>query len=213
MKYRDDGYLPEALINYLARLGWSHGDEEIFSADQLSTWFDFDHVTSSAAQFDQEKLDWINNYYIKNETIEKLADLIKPKLIDNEVTVINDEILTNAIKLYQDREKNLNVFSEDILYFFKEVSPSEDLKNKYLDEKSKSLVKIFIDGLDDLSWTDEVINNFLKDFVKKQEIKFPEIAMPLRTIIAGTDNTPSIGSIIFILGIKDIKKRISAILE
>ena len=213
MKYRDDGYLPEALINYLARLGWSHGDEEIFSADQLSQWFDFDHVTSSAAQFDQEKLDWINNHYIKNEATEKLADLIKPKLIDNEVKVIDDEILTNAIKLYQDREKNLNVFSEDILFFFKKASPSEELKKKYLNEESKSLVKIFIDGLEELSWTNESINNFLKDFVKKQGIKFPEIAMPLRTIIAGTDNTPSIGSIIFVLGIKDVKKRISDILD
>jgi len=213
MKYRDDGYLPEALINYLARLGWSHGDEEIFSATQLSEWFDFDHVTSSAAQFDQEKLDWINNHYIKNEATEKLADLIKPKLIDNEVKVIDDEILTNAIKLYQDREKNLNAFLEDILFFFKEASPSEELKNKYLVEKSKSLVKTFIDGLEELNWTNEEVNNFLKYFIKKQEIKFPEIAMPLRTIIAGTDNTPNIGSIIFILGIKDVKKRISNILD
>jgi len=213
MKYRDDGYLPEALINYLARLGWSHGDEEIFSATQLSEWFDFDHVTSSAAQFDQEKLDWINNHYIKNEPVDKLAALLKPKLIDNGVKVIDDEILTNAIKLYQDREKNLNVFSEDILFFFKEASPSEELKNKYLVEKSKSLVKTFIDGLEEINWTNEDVNNFLNYFIKKQEIKFPEIAMPLRTIIAGTDNTPSIGSIIFIIGIEVVKKRISVILE
>ena len=213
MKYRDDGYLPEALINYLARLGWSHGDEEIFSATQLSEWFDFDHVTSSAAQFDQEKLDWINNHYIKNEPVDKLAALLKPKLIDNGVKVIDDEILTNAIKLYQDREKNLNVFSEDILFFFKEASPSEELKNKYLVEKSKSLVKTFIDGLEEINWTNEDVNNFLKYFIKKQEIKFPEIAMPLRTIIAGTDNTPSIGSIIFIIGIEVVRKRISVILE
>jgi glutamyl-tRNA synthetase len=213
MKYRDDGYLPEAVINYLARLGWSHGDEEIFSADQLSEWFDFDHVTSSAAQFDQEKLDWINNHYIKNTATEKLADLIKPKLIDNQVKVIDGQVLNSAIKLYQDREKNMNTFSEDILFFFKQVQPSEELKNKYLDENSKSLVSICIDGLEQQTWTNENVNNFLKEFVKKQEIKFPEIAMPLRTIIAGTDNTPSIGSIIFVIGVKETKKRISSFLE
>ena len=212
MKYRDDGYLPEAVINYLARLGWSHGDDEIFSADQLSDWFDFDHVTSSAAQFDQEKLDWINNYYIKNMAATKLSELIKPKLIDAKVETINDELLINAIELYQDREKNLNLFSEDILFFFKEVNPTEDLKTKYLDEKSKSLVQVFINQLDGLNWTIEDMNSFIKEFVKKQKIKFPEIAMPLRTIIAGTDNTPSIGSIIFILGIEKKKKRISNIL-
>ncbi len=213
MQYKDDGYLPEAVINYLARLGWSHGDDEIFSTTQLSEWFDFDHITSSAAQFDQEKLDWINNHYIKNEPVDKLADLIKPRLIDMGAEVVDKEILNNAIKLYQDREKNLNVFADDILFFFKDINSSEELKNKYLDGKSKNLIKVFVDGIEKLSWTNDDVNKFMKEFVKKQDIKFPEIAMPLRIIIAGTDNTPSIGSIIFILGIEEVKKRISVILE
>ena len=212
-QYKDDGYLPEAVINYLARLGWSHGDDEIFSTAQLSEWFDFNHITSSAAQFDQEKLDWINNYYIKNEPVDKLADLIKPRLIDMGVEIVDKEILNNAIKLYQDREKNLNAFADDILFFFKEIHSSEELKNKYLDEKSKNLIKVFVGGIEKLSWTNDDVNKFMKEFVKKQDIKFPEIAMPLRIIIAGTDNTPSIGSIIFILGIEEVKKRISVILE
>ena len=212
-QYKDDGYLPEAIINYLARLGWSHGDDEIFSTTQLSEWFDFNHVTSSAAQFDQEKLDWINNYYIKNEPVDKLADLIKPRLIDMGAEVVDKEILNNAIKLYQDREKNLNAFADDILFFFKDVNSSEELKNKYLDGKSKNLIKVFVGGIEKLSWTNDDVNKFMKEFVKKEDIKFPEIAMPLRIIIAGTDNTPSIGSIIFILGIEEVKKRISVILE
>ena len=212
-QYKDDGYLPEAIINYLARLGWSHGDDEIFSTTQLSEWFDFDHITSSAAQFDQEKLDWINNHYIKNEPVDKLADLIKPRLIDMGAEVVDKEILNNAIKLYQDREKNLNVFADDILFFFKDINSSEELKNKYLDGKSKNLIKVFVGGIEKLSWTNDDVNKFMKEFVKKQDIKFPEIAMPLRIIIAGTDNTPSIGSIIFILGIEEVKKRISVILE
>lgn len=213
MQYKDDGYLPEAVINYLARLGWSHGDDEIFSTTQLSEWFDFDHITSSAAQFDQEKLDWINNHYIKNEPVDKLADLIKLRLIDMGAEVVDKEILNNAIKLYQDREKNLNVFADDILFFFKDINSSEELKNKYLDGKSKNLIKVFVGRIEKLSWTNDDVNKFMKEFVKKQDIKFPEIAMPLRIIIAGTDNTPSIGSIIFILGIEEVKKRISVILE
>jgi glutamyl-tRNA synthetase len=150
MQYKDDGYLPEAVINYLARLGWSHGDDEIFSTTQLSEWFDFDHITSSAAQFDQEKLDWINNHYIKNEPVDKLADLIKPRLIDMGAEVVNKEILNNAIKLDQDREKNLNVFADDILFFFKDINSSEELKNKYLDGKSKNLIKVFLSHLQKL---------------------------------------------------------------
>ena len=213
MQYRDDGYLPEAVINYLARLGWSHGDNEIFSQEQLIEWFDFDHVSSSAAQFDQEKLEWINSYYIKNKPVDELADLIKPRLLDMGVERLDTDILNNAIKLYQDREKNLNVFSGDILFFFQGIDLSAELKNKYLDEKSQKLIKVFISKIEKINWTNDDINKFMKEFVKEQEIKFPEIAMPLRTIIAGTDNTPSIGSIIFILGIDDVKKRISVILE
>ena len=213
MQYRDDGYLPEAVINYLARLGWSHGDNEIFSQEQLIEWFDFDHVSSSAAKFDQEKLEWINSYYIKNKPVDELADLIKHRLLDMGVERLDTDILNNAIKLYQDREKNLNVFAGDILFFFKWSEPSEELKNKYLDEKPQKLIKVFISKIEKINWTNDDINKFMKEFVKEQEIKFPEIAMPLRIIIAGTDNTPSIGSIIFILGIDDVKKRISCILK
>ena len=209
IQYKDDGYLPEAVINYLARLGWSHGDDEIFSTKQLSEWFDFDHITSSAAQFDQEKLDWINNQYIKNKSNDKLANLIMPRLISMDVEAIDKDILNKAINLYKDREKNLNSFANDILFFFKSINPSEELKNKYLNNKSKNILKVFLGEINNLNWTDKDINEYLKEFVKKQKIKFPEIAMPLRIIIAGTDNTPSIGSIIFILGTDVVKKRIS----
>ena len=209
IQYKDDGYLPEAVINYLARLGWSHGDDEIFSTKQLSEWFDFDHITSSAAQFDQEKLDWINSQYIKNKSNDKLADLIMPRLVSMDVEVVDKDILNKAINLYKDREKNLNSFANDILFFFKSINPSEELKNKYLNNKSKNILKVFLGEINNLNWTDKDINEYLKEFVKKQKIKFPEIAMPLRIIIAGTDNTPSIGSIIFILGTDVVKKRIS----
>ena len=155
----------------------------------------------------------IGDDYIKNKNTDELADLIKPKLLAMGVDGPNKEILNNAIKLYQDREKNLNVFADDILFFFQDVEPSAVLKNKYLNEEAKNLIKAFVVEIEKLNWTNDEINKCMKDFVKEKEIKFPEIAMPLRTIIAGTDNTPSIGSIIFILGIEDFKKRISCILE
>jgi glutamyl-tRNA synthetase len=213
MQFRDDGYLPEAVTNYLARLGWSHGDDEIFSTSELAEWFDFDHITSSAAQFDQEKLDWINNYYIKNEPVDKLAALIKPRLINMGVSKVEADVLKNAIELYQDREKNLNTFADDILFFFQDIKVSDELENKYLNEKSKSLIRSFVGEMEKVNWNNDEVNKLIKEFVKKKDIKFPEIAMPLRTLIAGTDNTPSIGSIIFVLGIEVVKKRISVILE
>ena len=213
MQFKDDGYLPEAVTNYLARLGWSHGDDEIFSLSELAEWFDFDHITSSAAQFDKEKLDWINNHYIKNEPVDKLAASIKPRLIDRGVSRVETDILNDAIKLYQDREKNLNTFADDILFFFQDIKVSDELKNKYLSEKSKSLIRTFVGELEKVNWTNDDVDKFIKAFVKYEDIKFPEIAMPLRAIITGTDNTPSIGSIIFVVGIEVVKKRISVILE
>jgi len=139
--------------------------------------------------------------------------LIMPRLIDMGVGKVEVDILNNAIKLYQDREKNLNTFADDILFFFQDIKVSDELENKYLNEKSKSLIRTFVAEMEKVNWTNEDVNKFIKDFVKKEDIKFPEIAMPLRTIIAGTDNTPSIGSIIFIIGIEVVKKRISVILE
>jgi len=207
-QYRDDGYLPEAILNYLARLGWGHGDNEIFTMTQFSKWFDFKNIISSPAQFDQEKLDWVNNFYIKNKSVDELVGLIKPKLSAIGLKSIKKKLLESAISLYQEREKNLNHFANDILYFFKRPAPSEKLKNKYLNSKSKDLLSFFISELEAVNWNNEEVNQYLKDFVQKQSVKFHEIAMPLRIIITGTDNTPNIGSIIFVLGFEEIKERI-----
>ena len=138
-----------------------------------------------------------------------MANLITARLQSLGVDKIDKDILRKAIDLYKEREKNLNFFAKDILFFFKNINPSKELIDKYLDDESKKLIKLFITELEGLNWNDNNINTCLKEFVKKQEIKFPEIAMPLRSIIAGTDNTPSIGSIIYILGIDIIRRRVS----
>ena len=98
-------------------------------------------------------------------------------------------------------------------FFFQDIKVSDELKNKYLSEKSKSLIRAFVGELEKVNWTNDDVDKFIKAFVKYEDIRFPEIAMPLRVIITGTDNTPSIGSIIFIVGIEVVKKRISVILE
>ena len=150
---------------------------------------------------------------IFEDSIQVKSEIIDLGLLsvleDMGIEIIDEDVLKNAIKLYQDREKNLNDFTADILFFFKTPTPPEELKNKYLDVESINFVKDFTDKIATLDWTDSNVNNFIKEFVKKKEVKFPAIAMPLRTIIAGTDNTPNIGSIIFILGIDNIKERIS----
>ncbi|MDC0876701.1 glutamate--tRNA ligase [Methylophilaceae bacterium] len=199
--YRDMGYVPEAVKNYLARLGWSHGDDEIFSMKEFCTLFDFDHVTSSAAQFNDEKLDWLNNHYIKAMAIDELTELLNPP------NSYDNELYKSAVMLYRDRAKSLNEIAESIHYFFSVPVISEELLAKYINADAIRIVENFMQGLNEKVWNDESINQYLKDFVKEEGIKFPIIAMPLRTILAGTDHTPSVGSIIAIMGKNEVNQR------
>ena len=199
--YRDMGYVPEAVKNYLARLGWSHGDDEIFSMKEFCTLFDFDHVTSSAAQFNDEKLDWLNNHYIKAMAIDELTELLNPP------NSYDNELYKSAVMLYRDRAKSLNEIAESIHYFFSAPVISEELLAKYINADAMRMVENFMQGLNEKVWNDESINQYLKDFVKEEGIKFPIIAMPLRTILAGTDHTPSVGSIIAIMGKNEVNQR------
>ena len=199
--YRDMGYVTEAVKNYLARLGWSHGDDEIFSMKEFCTLFDFDHVTSSAAQFNDEKLDWLNNHYIKAMAIDELTELLNPP------NSYDNELYKSAVMLYRDRAKSLNEIAESIHYFFSAPVISQELLEKYINADAMRMVENFMQGLNEKVWNDESINQYLKDFVKEEGIKFPIIAMPLRTILAGTDHTPSVGSIIAIMGKNEVNQR------
>jgi glutamyl-tRNA synthetase len=202
MQFKEMGYVPEAIKNYLARLGWSHGDDEIFSMNEFTSYFDFEHVVSSSAQFDEEKLNWLNSHYIKEMDLDDLASLLGFDL--------SSDILSGALMLYRDRAKTLNEIRENIQFFFDMPNISLDLIEKYLNKESMELIDKFIEELNQYSWSDEEVNDQLKAFVKKEGIKFPVIAMPLRVILAGTDHTPSVGSIMAILGKNEVIKRLNS---
>jgi glutamyl-tRNA synthetase len=212
LQYRNDGYLPKAINNYLARLGWSHGDDELFTMEQFCSWFDLDHITSSSAQFDFEKLNWVNNHYIKETSNELLLPLVKNH-IKSSSSSLDDEKIMLAINLYKERANSINEIARDIAFFFNDVEPSSDLIEKHIDNDRLLLVKEFMSNLIEVKWDDESINNLLKDFVKNKGIKFPHIAMPMRVILTGSDHTPSIGSIIFILGLNETQNRLNNFLK
>jgi len=212
LQYRNDGYLPKAINNYLARLGWSHGDDELFTMEQFCSWFDLDHITSSSAQFDYEKLNWVNNHFIKETSNEVLLPLVKNH-IKSSSSSLDDEKIMFAINLYKERANTINEIARDIAFFFNDVVPCSDLIEKHIDIDRLSLVKKFMSNLMSVKWDDESINNLLKDFVKNKGIKFPHIAMPMRVILTGSDHTPSIGSIIFILGLNETQNRLNNFLK
>lgn len=202
MEYKENGFLPDALKNYLARLGWSHGDDEIFSMHEFCSLFDFKNIISSAAQFDEEKLNWLNNHYIKEMNIDELASHIEVG------ASIDQDIFQKAITLYRDRAKSLNEISQNIKFFFEIPYIPQDLIDKYINKDTMKLVDALIAMLSKEAWDDDTVNLCVKKFVKDKEIKFPIIAMPLRVILAGTDHTPSIGSIMSILGNNEVNKRL-----
>ena len=208
LDYKRRGYLPEAINNYLARLGWSHGDDEIFSMEQFCQWFDLQHVTSSSAQFNDEKLDWLNNHYLRGMSDEVLASYLIKQLVLNVDEAKIKEKLQRAISLYKERANTLVDLSNQIIFFFEEQKLPDELVQKYLDDERLQLIGKFYALFDKLDWEDEKINAAIKNFVAENAVKFPQIAMPLRVILTGTDHTPSIASIMWILGCDETKQRI-----
>ena len=208
LDYKQRGYLPEAINNYLARLGWSHDDDEIFSMEQFCQWFDLQHVTSSSAQFNDEKLDWLNNHYLRGMSDEVLASYVIKQLVLNVDEAKIKEKLQRAISLYKERANTLVDLSNQIIFFFEEQKLSDELVQKYLDDERLQLIGKFYALFDKLDWEDEKINAAIKNFVAENAVKFPQIAMPLRVILTGTDHTPSIASIMWILGRDETKQRI-----
>jgi glutamyl-tRNA synthetase len=117
--------------------------------------------------------------------------------------------MRNALNLYKDRETNLNSLFENIVYFFKKPDRDPELESKYINEVSRKNIKALVDCLEHIKWQEDDINQCIKDFVKNNGLKFPEIAMPLRVRLAGNLNTPNIGSIIYVLGLEELKVRVS----
>src|SRR5690242_11022216 len=140
MQYHEDGYLPEALINYLARLGWSHGDEEIFSREQLVEWFDLAAINRSPAKFNPEKLQWLNQQYLKNADGGRLAELVKPFLEADGCNVAAGPDLAKVANLLKERVSTVAELADAAVYFFRPLEPSEELKTQYFTAEAKPAI-------------------------------------------------------------------------
>ena len=213
MQYDEDGYLPEAVLNYLARLGWSHGDAEIFSMQQFCEWFDLDHITPSAAQFNTEKLNWLNAHYIKAANIDVLASDIARRLAKMHVEVTLQPKLQDVLGLYRERANNLNQLAADIAYFY--VTPQANAADveKHITPEIKPVLQALAAKLSAIDWTAEAIHHEINALVTQYALKFPKVAMPLRVMLTGIAQSPSIDQVMALLGQKETLKRIQIALE
>ena len=213
MQYFDDGYLPEALINYLARLGWSHGDEEVFSREQLIEWFDLDHISRSAARFDPQKLLWLNASYLKQTDDGRLAALVQPFLAKDGCDTRQGPILEKVVALLKERVSTAEELADAAVYFYRRLHPSEDLRSQHYTPESLAALASLNRRLADIAWTRESIGAALKASAEEHKLKMPKVAMPLRVMVTGETQTPSVDAVLELIGRDETIARVSAGLE
>lgn len=209
MQYQEMGILPEALLNYLSRLCWGHGDDEVFSIAQFVEWFNLDNISPSPARFDMKKLFWVNSQHIKNMDNVKLLEVIEPGLIKLGIDVKELDI-TAILDLVKTRGDNLNTITQEVAYFYQPQRASQDDVTKHLTDLAISLLNAFANALDGLDeWSLEAIKAMVKEFCAIQNIKMPQLGMPLRLKLCGTTQTPSFDAVLYILGKNNVLSRLS----
>ena len=211
MQYHEDGYLPEAVLNYLARLGWSHGDDEIFSMEQFCSWFDLGHITPSAAQFNTEKLNWLNAHYLKLSDNVRLAGLVKPRLEARGVAVTDTPSLEAIIGLYKERISNLNELADAAEVFYIDLAPNAELLAQHLVPEALPALTDFIAGICEVAWEAPAINTLIKSCIGAHGLKMPKLAMPLRVLLTGQAQTPSVDAVVVLFTREQVLKRLGGV--
>jgi glutamyl-tRNA synthetase len=208
-QYHEDGFLPEAVINYLARLGWSHGDDEIFSVAQLCEWFDLDHITASAAQFNTEKLLWLNQHYLKSADDGRLAADVGRRLAARGVAVSDTPALVRVIGLYKERVATLNELADAAEPFYVDIEPHHELLARHLDEAARQALARLSVLFETVSWERAHLGQALKEVLAQQKLKMPQVAIPLRVVLTGQTQTPAIDAVLEVFGRDIVLRRIA----
>lgn len=205
-QYREEGYLPDAMVNYLARLGWSHGDDEIFSRAQFLEWFDLDHLGRSAAQFDEAKLRWVNAQHLKAMADDQLAPLVAEQLAKQGIS--SDERLPAICALFKDRCDTTVALAGWARAFYADVQISDADRAQHLTEAVKPAIATLADKLEGVSWDKAAIAAAIKETLAAHGLKMPQLAMPVRVLVMGTPQTPSLDAVLALFEKQKISERL-----
>jgi glutamyl-tRNA synthetase len=213
--YREDGYLPEALVNYLARLGWSYGNQEIFTSEELIEKFTLDNVGKSAAVFNPEKLQWLNGWYIRNKAPEEIAKLVLPIIKERGIEAQLDDKLVMIVKELSPRAKTLLDITNSIHYFYAdEIKYDEKAASKFLTSGILEVMNDLNERLSELpSFTADEIKIVFEGVMVERELKLGSIAQPVRVALTGGTVSPGIFEVMEILGKEDVTKRLKKAVE
>jgi glutamyl-tRNA synthetase len=193
-QYRDEGYLPDAMVNYLARLGWSHGDDEIFSRAQFLQWFSLDHLGRSAAQFDEAKLRWVNAQHLKAMDDDTLATLVATLLKKRGIAA--DDRLARICALFKDRCDTTVVLADWAAKFYADIAPNPEEKGQHVTDAVKPVLNLLAERLSTCTWDKPSIAAVIKEVLVACAVKMPQLAMPVRVLVMGTAQTPSLDSVL-----------------
>jgi glutamyl-tRNA synthetase len=205
MQYQQDGYLPEALVNYLARLGWSHGDEEMFTLEQFLQWFDLTHISRSAAQFNPEKLRWLNHQHLRQRPDADLARLVAPRIERSGGKLSGGPELPAVVALLKERSETLEVLAAEAMMFYGEPGVARD---SVTDEVRPALAELAaaLAALGD--WRAESVMSAIQAVIDKHKLKLPKLAMPLRMVVFGRAQTPNLAPMLALAGKKRVLERL-----
>jgi glutamyl-tRNA synthetase len=207
MQYPEEGYLPEALMNYLARLGWGHGDAEMFTREQFVEWFSLEAVSRSPAKFDPEKLKWLNAQYIKQADDARLAGLVVPFLKADGCDPATGPDLRAVCALMKDRASTIEELADAAVYFYRQLHPSDELRKQHYLADILPAMKALREKLASVEWNKVALSAAIKEIITAYSIKMPKLAMPLRVMLTGTAHTPSIDAVLELIGREEVLRR------
>ena len=206
--YQMQGVLPEAFLNYLARLGWGHGDAEVFNMAEFVEWFDLRNVSPSPARFDREKMLWVNQQHMKVADNARLATLTQPFVEQAGYSTAHGPAFSDVIALIKERVTNLVDLAQQASYFYRHDAAPAELAAQHLTDEARGRLGRFRARLADAAWDTAALSALIKAFVAEEGIKMPQIGMPLRAAVCGTTQTPSIDAVLALLGREEVLRRL-----
>ncbi|MEC6813910.1 glutamate--tRNA ligase [Photobacterium toruni] len=215
MQYRDDGFLPHALLNYLVRLGWSHGDQEIFSLQEMIDCFTLESVSKSASAFNTDKLLWLNNHYIKTAAPEYVAKYLQWHLDQKQISIENGPAITEVITLVGERCHTLIELAEQSRYFYQDFSEFEaGAAKKHLRPVAKEALALALAKVEALEeWTTENLHAVTTQVCEELELGMGKVGMPLRVAVTGQGQSPSVDAVMQLIGKERVVARIKMALD
>ena len=207
--YEEAGYLPEAMLNYLARLGWSHGDEEVFSVDQLVQWFDGSHLSRSPAQWDAAKLNWVNSHHLKLADNRRLANWVSSYWLKSQgLDVAVDDRLDRLCGLFKQRSATLMELADQVHMAYAAPEPSAELLAAHVPDVVRPALLNLAERLVQTDWNAAGISSTVKAVLASHSLKMPQLAPAIRVLVCGSAQTPSIDAVLELIERSEVVRRI-----